>query len=237
MPRDLVLGVVGDLDHVLRLGHRVPLYRGGVVVDGYDIRPHHAGGLSRGQGGIEIDLLTLDIEDVGGGLLLGLSNQGLFPGLDLSDLGLGIVQISSDDAVGGADHHACWLHSDRDPVLAVVALGCCAGVWVDVDGIVWTGLQTCLAANAEICIEADDAIFLLVHGCDRTDRHAGWILTVVAAGDLKVAICVGVLTRFRVLDPGSIDPDGDLVFRLAGNRTCMAADAASVVDDKAVVHA
>jgi hypothetical protein len=58
----------------------------------------------------------------------------------------------------------------------------------------------------------------------------------VAASDLEMATRVWVNTRFHIFDPGTIHPQGYLVFTLASRGTGVAADALSIIDDEAVVH-
>jgi hypothetical protein len=42
---------------------------------------------------------------------------------------------------------------------------------------------------------------------------------------------------FDILDPGSVDPKRNIVFRLASHRAGVTADALVLVDDKTVSHA
>ena len=59
----------------------------------------------------------------------------------------------------------------------------------------------------------------------------------VAARDLEVAPHIRVAALLCVLDPCAIDAKGYRVLRLARSRARMTSNAASIVDDKAVVHA
>ena len=52
----------------------------------------------------------------------------------------------------------------------------------------------------------------------------------IAAHDGKHPARVGELPLFYILDPGPIDPDGDIMLGFAGNRTGVAADAVAIVD-------
>ena len=76
----------------------------------------------------------------------------------------------------GADDDAGRLEADVGAMGAEVALGGCARVGVDVDGVVGASLQAGLAADADVAVELDDAVGALVHrggGADRA-RRAGW---------------------------------------------------------------
>ena len=51
----------------------------------------------------------------------------------------------------------------------------------------------------------------------------------IAAIDKKIAAGVGKLAFFDVLDPGSINPNGDIVLCLAGDRASVAPDTFALV--------
>ena len=59
----------------------------------------------------------------------------------------------------------------------------------------------------------------------------------ITAHDGKYPARVGKLPLFYILDPGPIDPDGDIMLGFAGNRAGVAADARALVYGKAVAHA
>ncbi len=56
----------------------------------------------------------------------------------------------------------------------------------------------------------------------------------IAAIDQKITARVGELAFFDILDPGSINPDGNVVLCLTGNGACMTANALALVDDKGI---
>ena len=58
----------------------------------------------------------------------------------------------------------------------------------------------------------------------------------VASRDVKTSPQVGVGSMFDGFDPGSVDPQRDLVFAFAGGRAGVAADTTPVVDDKTEIH-
>ena len=51
----------------------------------------------------------------------------------------------------------------------------------------------------------------------------------IAAHDGKYSARVGKLPFFYILNPGPIDPDGDIMLGFAGNRAGVAADAVAIV--------
>jgi hypothetical protein len=59
---------------------------------------------------------------------------------------------------------------------------------------------------------------------------------VIAAHDAEQSPGVGKRSFFDVFDPRSIDADRDFVFRFAGDRAGVTADALAVIDDKTKVH-
>ncbi|GAC1428658.1 MAG: hypothetical protein PVS3B3_29520 [Ktedonobacteraceae bacterium] len=57
----------------------------------------------------------------------------------------------------------------------------------------------------------------------------------VATIDEEIAPRVGELSALYVFNPGAIDPDGDIMFGLARNRTGMATNTLALVDDKCIL--
>ena len=104
------------------------------------------------------------------------------------------------------------------------------------NGIVRAGLHARLAADADAGIEVDDAIFSLVHGRDRAYPYTGWVGTMVAAGDLKMAPVVGKDACFHIFDPGAINTQGHFIFAFTGGRTGVATNTLAIVNDEAVIH-
>ena len=108
---------------------------------------------------------------------------------------------------------------------------------VQIQRIIRTRLHARAAADASIPIDIHDPIGPLRKRIDRTNRHARRIRAMVAALNQKVALDIGELADFDVLDRCAEIPDRHLVLGFAGGRAGMAADAGVVVDDKAVLHA
>lgn len=91
--------------------------------------------------GVHDHVVTLDVQHLGRGALLGLAHGGLALEHQRGDLRGRIVEVPRDDGVGGAHHRAGGLEPDVDPMRAVVALGRGAAVRVDVDRVVGQALH------------------------------------------------------------------------------------------------
>src|SRR5437879_345624 len=115
---------------------------------------------------------------------------------------------------------------------AEVALVGGAGIGVDEDGVVRTGIHTCLAANAAAVVEVDDAVVPSEERIRGADRDARGIVTVVAAHHRVEAPRVGKDPLFDVLNPGPVDPQRNTKLRLAGDGAGVAADARILVDEE-----
>ena len=58
----------------------------------------------------------------------------------------------------------------------------------------------------------------------------------ITAHDGKHPARIRELPLFYILDPGPIDPDGDIMLGFAGNRAGVAADAVAIVDDESKIQ-
>ena len=58
----------------------------------------------------------------------------------------------------------------------------------------------------------------------------------ITAHDGKHPARVGELPLFYILDPGPIDPDGDIMLCFTSNRAGVAADAVAIVDDESKIQ-
>ena len=58
----------------------------------------------------------------------------------------------------------------------------------------------------------------------------------ITAHDGKYPARVGKLPLFYILDPGPIDPDGDIMLCFTSNRAGMAPDAVAIVDDESKIQ-
>ena len=148
----------------------------------------------------------------------------------LGNLCVGIVQIARKDRMFWTHYYTGWLQTEVNFVRAIVTLGSSPRVGIDVNRIVRTRLHTCLAANADIRVEFDDAVIALVHGRDRTYPNARRIGAVITASYLERAGNVGIFTRLHTLNPGTLHTEGYLILAFTSGRTGMTADAGVIID-------
>ena len=106
---------------------------------------------------------------------------------DLGHPGGGIVDVTDEDRLDRADHHARRLEPDVEPVRAEVALLRGVILGVDEDGVIWACRHARLATDACRLVEVDDAVVALVHRGGRARGHAGRIVALIAPGHLEVA--------------------------------------------------
>ena len=107
---------------------------------------------------------------------------------------------------------------------------------VDEDRIVRTSRHAGFAADADRFIEIDDAVSALEHRRRRTRGDARRMRALITARDLMRPASLRKHADIDMLDVGARHPDGHQVFRLAGSRTRVAADTASVIDDLGPLH-
>lgn len=102
---------------------------------------------------------------------------------------------------------------------------------IDEDGVVGTSSHAGFATDADRFIEIDNPIGAFEHRRRGTSRDARRVGALITTGDLVRATCLRKDADVDVLDVGARDADGYDIFRLAGRRARMTADAARVVDD------
>ena len=178
----------------------------------------------------------VDVIELRSRTLFGFADAHSLTGEKLSNLSIAFVQISRDDGVLRTDHNAGGFQADFSPMCAIMALGGRPFVRIDINRVIGTGLHAGFAANTSFGTEVDNAILALVHRGHGTDRYAGRILAVVAARNLKDAPRIGKLALLHILDPGAIDGQRYVVFRLARYRASVATDALAVINDESVSH-
>src|SRR5436190_14799893 len=108
---------------------------------------------------------------------------------------------------------------------------------VDEDCVIGTSRHARLAANADRFVEIDNTVRALEHRRRRASRDARRVGALIAARDLMGAPRLRKDTHVDVLDVGTRYADGYDVFRFAGGRACVTADAARVVYDLGPLHA
>lgn len=126
--------------------------------------------------------------------------------------------------------------ADVNPVGTVITLGRRAGVRVNVERIVRTGLHAGFTADAPVFVEVHNAIGPDVKRFNGADFHAWRIGAVVAAQDGKKPSGMREVALFNLLDVGAEHAHGYIVFRFAGGGAGMAANALSVINDETVFH-
>jgi hypothetical protein len=154
----------------------------------------------------------------------------------MGDLRTGIIHITRDDGPFWTDDYAGWFQTDLSPVSAVMTFSRRLQIGINVNRIIWTGLHTGFAADADLWIKINNSIMPLVHGCNRTNADTGWIRTMIAARDLKMAPCIWVATCFHIFHPGPVNAQRNPVLTLAGSGTGMATDTLAIVNDETVIH-
>src|ERR1041385_529203 len=104
-------------------------------------------------------------------------------------------------------------------------------VRIDEDGVVRTSGHAGFAADADRFIEIDDAIRALEHGGGGAGHDARRVRALITTGDLVRAARLRKDTDVDVLHIGPGDADGHDIFRLAGGRARVTANAPRMVDD------
>jgi hypothetical protein len=104
------------------------------------------------------------------------------------------------------------------------------------DGIIGASLQTRLAADADIWVKFNNAIFPLVHGCDGADANARRIAAVIAASHLEMPFDIRELPDLSIFYPCAGDTQRHFIFALTGDGTRVTADTLAIINDKAKIH-
>ena len=147
-----------------------------------------------------------------------------------------VVHVAEDERLHGTHHDTRRQQTSVDAVRAKMTLGHRVHVRVDVNGIVWTRLHACLASDAKIVCDVDDAVGSLEHRFHRADCHAGRVGAVVAAQHSKMPSHVGEFADFHRLDPRAEHAERNVVFGFTRRAAGVTADALGLVDDPGVVH-
>jgi hypothetical protein len=155
----------------------------------------------------------------------------------MADFAVRIIQIPDDDGVLWTNDDTGRFQAQLSAMRTVVALGSRMGFWIDVNGVVGAGLQTGFAADADSRVKFHDTIRPLIHSRHGANSHTRRIGAVIAASHLKVAPHIGKGALFYILDPGTVNTQGNPVLRFAGRATGVATNALAVVYQEAIVHA
>jgi hypothetical protein len=122
-----------------------------------------------------------------------------------------------------------------DAVRAEVALLRRPRVRIDEQLIVRARDHARPAADAGVRVQIDDPVAALEQRVGRADLLAGRFVALVAEDGKEEPACVGEGALFDGLHPTAVHADGDFVLRLAGDGTCVTADAFSEIDGEPVV--
>lgn len=111
-----------------------------------------------------------------------------------------------------------------------------AAIFIEVQRIVRTRLHARPATDACVAIDIYYSIGAFLKCIHRTDRHAWRVGAVIAAQHRKMAPHRGERAALDVLHPRAEVADGHIVLGFARNSTGVAADAAIVINEKAILH-
>jgi hypothetical protein len=181
------------------------------------------------------DIIAINIEQLRRRALFWFANSYFLRRQQVADFAARIIHITGDNGLFGADNDAGRLQADVSTVGTVVAFSRRSRIRIDINSIIWTGLQASFTADASAIVKLDNAIVALVHSLSRADTHTGRIGTVVAARHLKVTAGVRVHTLLYIFDPGTIDTKRHFIFAFTSSRTGVAANAFAVVNDKTII--
>ena len=85
------------------------------------------------------------------------------------------------------DHNTGRFQTKLSAMRAIVALGCCVAVGINIERIIGASLHTQFAANAPAGVRIHNAIFPFVKRSCGTDFDTGSIITVVTTVDQEIA--------------------------------------------------
>ena len=119
---------------------------------------------------------------------------------------------------------------------AIVAFRSCTCLRIDVQRIIWTSLHARFASDTTAIIKIDNPIVAVKQCRNRADFNTRRGIAVVAPHHRKQAPRMRELALFNVFDPRAVYANGHIVFRFARNRTRVASNAATVVNDKSKIR-
>jgi hypothetical protein len=148
-----------------------------------------------------------------------------------------IVKVAKIHALGGANTHACRVHSLFHPVVKAKGTLIHIAIWMRKTGIVRAGCDTSPAANAVELFYKYRTPIAVMTGASRTATHAGCIFTMVATlrANLNFQLRVSAIGHFN--DPVAAIANGHIIFGLAGNHTVAATHAFFGIYSHCIPHA
>ncbi len=181
-------------------------------------------------------LIRTEVEHPWSRALLWLSDHEGFALDNPGNLARWIIQIAEDSALGRAHAHARRLQLVLHAIRAEVALLGRVGVRIDEKLIVRAGDHARATADARHSIQVDDAVAPAEKRRGWADLHARRVFALIAQHRKEQALRVWERALLNRLHPAAIHADGNVVLRLARDRTGVAADALRQVDREAVVR-
>jgi hypothetical protein len=119
---------------------------------------------------------------------------------------------------------------------AIVALGCCVVVRIDVERIIRAGLHTGLATDASVVVKIDDSVIPGIKSLNWANLYTRSIGAMIAAHNREYPPCIRKFSLFNLFYVGSVDTNRHIVFTFTGGGACVTTDAFSVVNNKSVSH-
>ena len=182
------------------------------------------------------NVVSSDVIQLRSGPLFRLPDRDLVFCYSLRDFGRRVVKVPRQYGVFRTNNNTRRLQSQVHFMGAVMAFCRRPGIWIDINGIIWTRLHACLAANTHIRIKFYYAVIPLIHRGYRANPDAWWIGTVITPGHLKITRHVGIQSRLHALYPCTLNAEWNLIFAFARRRTRVASNTGIIIDYKAVIH-
>jgi len=121
-----------------------------------------------------------NIINLGHSRLLWLQDLDGVGGNQPSHLAVGVIDVPKDPGPGRTCIHTGWFETSVHPVKAEVALLDIPFKGIDISDIIWTGIDTILAADATVLIYHYNPVISPVSGLCRAVLEAYGILAIVA---------------------------------------------------------
>ena len=104
-----------------------------------------------------------------------------------------------------------WLQTNINAVRTIVALGSRLRLWINVKGVVRTGLHARLTTNAAVLIKIDDTIGTCKQRRRGAYIYARGVSAMVASHDGEQAARIWKLALFNLFDPSAIHSNRHVV--------------------------
>lgn len=148
----------------------------------------------------------------------------------LGDLTFWVIHVPEQDSVCWTSMNACGFKASIHSMMAPVTFLSDLPPWIDVPHSVGTGRHAVSTADAPVWVDIDYPIRTFDAGIDRTDCHTNGLFTVIAEDGQEEFLGVRILSFLHFFDPRSPHTERNVIFTLASQRTGIAPDALSQVD-------